>query len=447
MKKNIFTNLHRLFLFLSIAYIGLAVLGWIIWGPFQTELFGLKIFFTSLLNPIRISLGLFMLSFIFSILETDKGRSTFTGFLKKVWLMLQTGGLPSKPRIYWIDNLRTLAILLMVFAHTNHIKAEISSEIIYIYSFHMPLFFFISGLTLNPKKNQGWKKFLTRKISTLLIPYFFFSLLGYGLFLMTDYPNFSFSSFANALYRIIYADTDLLAFAYDGPLWFLPCLFLTEVEFYFISFLKKGAQIGVIGVLVVLGFVYGPRFRYVPWTAAASCLALLFYWVGFLLKDKIPALKSPFKPRIILLGIMISLLFSYLNGPVSMAVDYYGNPFYFLLAAGGGIIYVTLLITYTRPNRILTTLGMNTLIILGLHGDLLFFVIPKGEALINLRGLYSLIPLTDLQWLNAIIIIFNASFISLFLTLIQIGIIFLLIPVFNRKLYPLLGRKKPNPSG
>ncbi len=128
-----------------------------------------------------------------------------------------------------------------------------------------------------------------------------------------------------------------------------------------------------------------------------------------------------------------------------MAIDYYGNPFYFLLSALGGIFYVTLLITYTRPNRILTTLGMNTIIILGLHGILLFFVIPKGEALINIRGLYSLIPLTDLPWLNSIIDILNGSFISLFFTLIQIGIVFLLIPIFNKKLYPLLGRKKPNP--
>ncbi len=239
MKKNIFSYPAPTVSFLSIAYIGLALLGWAIFGPFQTQIFGHKISFTSLINPFRISLGLFILSFIIRILGTVKNRSAFAAVLKKGWLILQTGGVTSTNRIHWIDNLRTLAALLMVFAHTNHTKAEISSEVIYIYSFHMPLFFFISGLTFIHKNNQGSKKFLSRKISTLLIPYFFFSLLGYGLFLITDYPNLSFSAFADSLYRIIYADTDLLAFAYDGPLWFLPCLFLIEVEFFFISFLKK----------------------------------------------------------------------------------------------------------------------------------------------------------------------------------------------------------------
>jgi len=443
MKKNIFFTLHRLFLFLSLAYIGAAVVLFIIFGPIKTEIFGQRISFTSFINPIRISLGLFILSFIIWVLGTGKGRSAFTGLLKKGWLILQTGGLTAKDRICWIDTLRALAILLMVFAHTNHAEADIEGVVIYIYSFHIPLFFFVSGFTFYPERYRGPKEFITRKISTLLIPYFFFSFLGYGLFLITDYPHLSFSSFCDSLFKIVYADTDLLSFAYDSPLWFLPCLFLVEMEFYFISFLKKGSQIGVIIFLVVLGFVFGPRFRYVPWTAAASCVALLFYWFGFFLKDKIPTLNNPSKRILIAFGFIISAVFCYLNGPVSMAIDGYGNPFYFLLSALGGIIYVTLLITYTRPNRILTTLGMNTIIIFGLHGALLFFVIPKGEALINLTVLYSIIPLTKVVWLNPVIIILNNFFISLLLTLVQIGIIFLLIPLFNTYLYFFLGRKKP----
>ena len=255
MKKNIVYTLHRLFLFLSVAYSGVAVSLFIIFGPFQTEIFGHKISFTSLINPIRISLGLFILSFIIWVSGTEKGRPAFTGLLKKGWSIFQTSGLTSN-RIYWIDNLRALAILLMVFGHTNNTEAEIENVVNYIYSFHLPLFFFISGLTLYPERFKTPKAFLIKKISTLLVPYFFFSVLGFGFLMITNHSYFSLPIIGDSLFRIAFADTDLLNFGYDGPLWFLPCLFLAELEFYLISFLKKGTQFGVIGLLVVLGFLW-----------------------------------------------------------------------------------------------------------------------------------------------------------------------------------------------
>ena len=443
MKKNIVYTLHRLFLFLSVAYSGVAVSLFIIFGPFQTEIFGHKISFTSLINPIRISLGLFILSFIIWVSGTEKGRSAFTGLLKKGWSIFQTGGLTSTNRIYWIDNLRTLAILLVVFGHTNNTEAEIGNVVTYIYSFHMPLFFFISGLTFYPERYKRPKEFLFKKISTLLVPYCFFSLLGFGLFMITNHSYFSLPVIGDSLFRIAFADTDLLNFGYDGPLWFLPCLFLVEVELYFISYLKKKAQIGAIGLLVVLGFIVGPKFRYIPWTAAGSFVALLFCWLGFLLKDKITSLDHSSKLGIILGGITVSLLFCYLNGGVSMAIDAYGNPLYFLLSALGGISYVVLLTTHTRPNRMMRYIGMNSIIIFGLHGHLLFFVIPKIKAWVNLTPLYALIPLTGFDRLNPLIVVLNNFSISLLLTLAQVGFLCLLAPIFNKKLYFLLGRKKP----
>lgn len=47
-------------------------------------------------------------------------------------------------RIKWIDNARAIGILLVVLGHSL-IPASIQT---YIYSFHMPLFFFLSGLFL-----------------------------------------------------------------------------------------------------------------------------------------------------------------------------------------------------------------------------------------------------------------------------------------------------------
>lgn len=187
----------------------------------------------------------------------------------------------------------------------------------------------------------------------------------------------------------------------------------------------------------------GHQFRYIPWTAEGSFVSLLFYGFGFLVKDKILSLDYSSKLKIIFGGITVSIIFCYLNEGVGMAIAVYGNPLYFLLSALGGICYVVLLITYTKPNRLLSLIGMNSIIIFGLHGHLLFFVIPKINALVNLAALYSLFPLTGFDRLNPLIIVLNNFFISLLLTLAQVGFLCLLAPIFNKKLYFLLGRKKP----
>jgi hypothetical protein len=99
LRTNNFLFVHRLFLFLSIVYIGGAVLLLIIFGPIETEIFGNKVSFISLVNPIRISLGLFFLSLIFKALETYKEQSAFTGLLRRLWMIIKTGGIKGDDRL------------------------------------------------------------------------------------------------------------------------------------------------------------------------------------------------------------------------------------------------------------------------------------------------------------------------------------------------------------
>lgn len=80
-------------------------------------------------------------------------------------------------RYDWIDSLKGFAILLVVIGHLNFVSNELNQ---YIYSFHMPLFFFISGYLLSIGKylNNG-KFFLRKKVHSLIMPYFLFSLISY----------------------------------------------------------------------------------------------------------------------------------------------------------------------------------------------------------------------------------------------------------------------------
>lgn len=64
----------------------------------------------------------------------------------------------SKPRVAWIDMAKGIGILLVIFGHSGISKVPLAV----IYTFHMPIFFFLSGLVLNVKKNESFLVFLKK---------------------------------------------------------------------------------------------------------------------------------------------------------------------------------------------------------------------------------------------------------------------------------------------
>lgn len=70
-------------------------------------------------------------------------------------------------RIDWIDLTKGIAIFLMVCGHTS-IPLSISN---WIWSFHMPLFFIISGILFNATKYPNFNLFIKKRGKTLIIPY------------------------------------------------------------------------------------------------------------------------------------------------------------------------------------------------------------------------------------------------------------------------------------
>ena len=80
-------------------------------------------------------------------------------------------------RFEWIDILKGIGIILVVVGHSNFSFAKATTAMFiqkYIYSFHMPLFFFVSGYLFVKDKYSNFKRFLRVKTKTLMIPYFFF---------------------------------------------------------------------------------------------------------------------------------------------------------------------------------------------------------------------------------------------------------------------------------
>lgn len=128
-------------------------------------------------------------------------------------------------RITYIDMTKGIGILLVVFGHSSFPSPEINQ---WISSFHMPLFFLLSGMLLSHtgahEKPLGTT--LKKKARTILVPYLWFSIFSILFSAILDTATFA-TYLPNALLQTV-------VFYGISVLWFLPSLFFGETVFLFI---------------------------------------------------------------------------------------------------------------------------------------------------------------------------------------------------------------------
>ena len=74
------------------------------------------------------------------------------------------------------DYARGIAICLVVLGHMTTYP-RIARQ--FIYSFHMPLFFILSGITFSLSQENNTSIFLKKRINSIIIPAYFFELVMY----------------------------------------------------------------------------------------------------------------------------------------------------------------------------------------------------------------------------------------------------------------------------
>ncbi len=133
---------------------------------------------------------------------------------------------------YFVDNLKVLLIFLVVFGHLIERYIDKNDTLMgiymFIYTFHMPLFIFISGF-LSKNINKSKKIFF----KTLLIPYIVLNIIWYGLAYM-------------------YTGESNLPIIYPGwTLWFLLSLFFWRISLKYLIKIKYILPISfLLGILV-----------------------------------------------------------------------------------------------------------------------------------------------------------------------------------------------------
>ena len=105
----------------------------------------------------------------------------------------------------------------------------IRSLVGWVYRFHMPLFFVLSGavtgLSARPLTQQGFPAFLKKKALRLLVPFFLA-----GVFFLI--PVKRLAGYYDSLAEALYSFTSLTSATEYGHLWFLVSLFWVSLMFY-----------------------------------------------------------------------------------------------------------------------------------------------------------------------------------------------------------------------
>ena len=129
-----------------------------------------------------------------------------------------------------VDVVRGLAISLVAFGHTNqgvmHRAWWGQSQVgwrldRFIYAFHMPAFFFVSGIFIaSSVAKRGPGRFVTTKVSQMLYPYVLWAVLQYvSIFPLHRFMNAKQPPLQTFLFDLVTGST----------LWFLPAIFCCVV--------------------------------------------------------------------------------------------------------------------------------------------------------------------------------------------------------------------------
>lgn len=236
-------------------------------------------------------------------------------------------------RIWFIDYAKILGLWMVIFAHLYTSEGISDSNVVrtFIYGFHMPFFFAISGMLYKQRK-EGLKFALLKNVKSLFIPWLFFNLL-FIIFvvLTTDHTIIDvIKTFCSCVYKG--KDT------YCGASWFIICLFFIKCIY---DILKQSNKMYLVYIIIILTFL--PKIRHFYF--AATTIGFTFYFIGNISQQFLTTLN--FRKKTFAFAAILCFVFSYfltqINGKVSVLGAWINNPIIFYINAIVGSMGILLL--------------------------------------------------------------------------------------------------------
>lgn len=82
-------------------------------------------------------------------------------------MLIKENAYTGSNRITEVDILRGICMIAIVIGHMGVLKLKK-----FVYVFHLPVFFILSGYFFESSKNLGFGTFVRKKVSQLIVPYY-----------------------------------------------------------------------------------------------------------------------------------------------------------------------------------------------------------------------------------------------------------------------------------
>lgn len=259
-----------------------------------------------------------------------------------------------KKRIDYIDTLRGLCLLSIVWYHTDHPD-------FLNYPYYNTTLFFVSGLLFSP---CSWRTFFKKKFFTLLIPFVFFYLIYYVFLLATNYAKYHTVSREIVLsvfdaFRL-YSGTD--GYTCNYPLWFIWALFWVQLMTNLVDqILKKRVYILILSFIIyIIGIEYANHVP-TPFMIGRSFTFLIYYVIGYAFYTKFIRINNPSMYMII--SLLAFGLFRYIGQNFSNGIlDCLG-----FVAIAIALLMLCKMIVNLPLVYIFTYFGIHSIIVFGMH--------------------------------------------------------------------------------
>ena len=275
-------------------------------------------------------------------------------------------------RIVWIDYAKSLCMFLVILGHT-HLQESQHFVIQVIYSFHLPLFFALSGLLCK----CGLSFAALKKDATfLLLPYMFYGIIN--LLFQTIISRDTGQMFLGFFALCEGLDESI------GPIWFLPALFVCKIVAQ-ILFLIKERCIWLYYVLAtstsLFIFFFDQMHINLPLFADSGLCGLPFFILGHEYMNMTSSRKNILltqKNSLIIasIALLLTICLASKNEVVVLAICQYGSNFFIYYAnALAGCVFMLSLSQFAArwTNRFIFITSYGSIFTLGMHGLVLSF--------------------------------------------------------------------------
>lgn len=190
-----------------------------------------------------------------------------------------------KSRLDYFDAAKGLAIIAVILGHCN--LGLVNS---FVYSFHLPLFFIISGYFSNPCTTIS--HFTKKRFKQLIVPYLISSGIIVMMYTVDSYVHAGYwpsrTAFKNIVIATLYASGGEVRLPWGnipsiGAIWFLPAIFIAQIIWRYA--LSKKYPFLLMLVIAFIGY-YSSKTIWLPLSIQAGMTCCVFIFVGSFIRSR-----------------------------------------------------------------------------------------------------------------------------------------------------------------